>query len=172
MLTSSLVAAALAVGHIFGPGGLVGPQQPEYRVGRDGTGERRKVHGDFPWEYGIGLEDWLGEKERAQLVELREKHLALSVTAVVCGVVGSALTMVGLYTTPAFVNAAQPDPGGLAMPIVFASIGAVLGLVSIPVLVLSPGDFEIETLVMSHNNSSTDQDRLVVSEELVKRVVR
>ena len=48
------------------------------------------------------------------------------------------------------------------MPIVISSIGVVIGLVAIPLVMFAPGDYEIETLVMSHNSNVDEESEKLV----------
>ncbi|MBN2358415.1 MAG: hypothetical protein JXR83_03120 [Deltaproteobacteria bacterium] len=170
-MLAPLLALTIAIpSHLIGAGGLIGPPQPEYMVGRDGVEERRPVHGRFMWEYGIGLEEWLTDDERLLLTELRNRYIALTASAAACIVAGNGLTALGLFITPNFVNVEHPDPGGLTVPIILASVGAVISLVAVPLVVFAPTNNELETIVFSHNSNAKDGDKLLLVEEVARDV--
>jgi hypothetical protein len=171
-MLAPLLALSLALpSHLIGAGGLIGPPQPQYMVGQDGVEERKPVHGQFMWEYGIGLDDWLNDDERKTLVELRNRYIALTASAVGCVVAGNGLTALGLFITPNFVNVDHPDPAGLTIPIVIASVGVVVSLVAVPLIVFSPTNNEIETIVFSHNsNLKGEGKKLLLVEEVLRDV--
>jgi len=167
MLAASLLVAALVPVHLIGAGGLIGPPEPVLAVSAPGQDRSAPVHGWFSWEYGAGLDELLGDSQQLELQELRQRHVGLSSAAAACAVVGSTLTVVGLYLTPNFVNVDQPDTGGLVIPIVMGSLGAVVGLAAIPLVYFLPGDVEIETLVSSHNSDTEEGARLKLSREVI-----
>jgi len=170
-MLAPLLALSLALpSHLIGAGGLIGPPQPQYMVGQDGVEERKPVHGQFMWEYGIGLDDWLNDDERKLLTELRNRYIALTASAIGCVVVGNGLTALGLFITPNFVNVGHPDPGGLTVPIILASVGVVLSAVAIPLVIFAPTNNEIETIVFSHNSNAKDGKKLLLVEEIQRNV--
>lgn len=170
-MLAPLLALSLALpAHLIGAGGLIGPPQPQYMIGQEGIEDRKPVHGQFLWEYGIGLDDWLNDDERKVLTELRNRYIALTASAIGCVVAGNGLTALGLFISPNFVNVSHPDPAGLTVPIVIASVGAALSLVAVPLIVFSPTNNEIETIVFSHNSNVKDGPKLLLVEEVMRDV--
>lgn len=167
MLTALVLCSALAPAHIVGEGGLISPPVLTLTVGRHGDEDRHAVHGPFPWEYGAGIEEMLDDEQRKELLALRQRRIALSAGAAACVLGGSAMAFLGLYLTPNFVNVATPDPGGLTIPIILASLGLAIEAVAIPLVIFRPGDYEIETLVHSYNSSHEGDDKIMLVRELV-----
>jgi hypothetical protein len=173
MITALVLVTTLTQGHLIGPGGLIGPAQPVLTVGQEGDAKRKPVHGVFPWEYGQGIEELLNAKARTGLTELRQRNIGLASGAVVCGALGSGIMALGFYLTPLFVNVSHPGPGGLVGPILISSLGLTIGLVAIPLAIFMPGNYEIDTLVQSHNNSlGADAKKIIMLEEMVKDPTR
>lgn len=170
-MTSTLFfAVAVAASHIIGPGGLISPPEPKLTVGYEDERARIPVHGQFAWQYGEGLDSYLTGARLDELVELRQRHVMLSSLTVACGVLGSAFASFSLFLTPAFVSVEHPDPGGLVVPIVMASAGVAIALVSVPLVLFRPGDNEIVTLVAAQN-ADKDARKVALSRELEDKLL-